>query len=129
MLCEKCGKNSATTHIHTVINGIVREKNLCSQCAMEEGYANNSLSGMLASMFGDTALLRESAAKKVCPVCKTDFSKISKTGKVGCGECYKTFKEELYPYLKRVHSSVKHTGKVPNSDGCSSRGKYRRFKK
>ena len=21
----------------------------------------------------------------------------------------------MYPYLKRVHSSVKHTGKVPNS--------------
>ena len=49
MKCEKCGKYEATTHIRSVINGVVREYNLCSECAANEGYsgsAHNSLAGM-----------------------------------------------------------------------------------
>ena len=117
MICEKCGKNNATTHIKTVVNGVVREINLCGDCATEEGYTavgQHSLAGMLASMLGDTAglVLGEKAVR--CSVCGATFSDIAKTGKVGCAECYKTFNKELLPYLKRVHGSTKHSGKIPN---------------
>ena len=53
MICEKCGKNNATTHIRSVVNGVVVEKNLCGYCAAKEGYSNlsdNSLTQMLASV-------------------------------------------------------------------------------
>lgn len=118
MLCDKCGKNNATTHIRSVVNGVVAEKKLCGYCAATEGYtnlSNNSLAGMLASVFGDVMNSKSPSASVKCPVCSATFSDIAETGKVGCSECYKTFYDELLPYLKRVHGSTKHVGKIPNS--------------
>lgn len=118
MLCEKCGKNHATTHIRSVVNGVVREKNLCGYCAAAEGYTGlnqNSLAGMLASMFGDVAEQGNVIKGAQCPVCGALFSDIAESGKMGCTECYKTFNSEILPYLKRVHGATKHVGKVPNS--------------
>lgn len=117
MLCQKCGKNTATTHIRTVVGGVVKELNLCSHCAAEEGYtslSHNSLAGMLASMFGEAVQLGSAHQSVKCPVCDSSFSDIAKSGKVGCAHCYKTFNAELLPYLKRLHGSTKHVGKVPN---------------
>ncbi len=119
MFCEKCGKNEATTHIRSVINGVVREYNLCPNCAAQEGYSSgghNSLAGMLASMFGEFVPNSIAGTQVKCPVCSASFSDIAKTGKVGCASCYKTFENELLPYLKRVHGSTKHSGKVPIND-------------
>lgn len=117
MLCEKCGKNNATTHIRSVINGVVHEKNLCSYCAASEGYNNlghNSLTQMLASMFGDALAVGSASTTEHCPCCNATFSDIAETGKVGCAKCYETFYDELLPYLKRVHGATKHTGRIPN---------------
>ncbi len=116
MLCEKCGKNNATTHIKTVINGVVKEANLCESCAAAIGYSSlshNSLAGMLASMLGEAAETHMTTQKR-CPVCNSSFSDIAHSGKVGCAECYKVFESELFPYIKRVHGSTHHAGKVPN---------------
>lgn len=118
MICEKCGKNNATTHIRSIVNGVVREVNLCSYCATEEGYTNishNSLAGMLASMLGEASGSKLSAQTVKCEICGATFADIAKTGKVGCAKCYETFEKELLPYLKRVHGGTKHIGKVPNS--------------
>ena len=119
MLCEKCHKNTATTHIRTVINGVVTEKNLCGYCAAMSGYskfANNGFASMLSSLFGDE--LATGNIKEIrCECCNTCFSDIAETGKMGCSECYKTFKNKLIPYLKRVHGTTEHIGKRPqNSD-------------
>lgn len=113
MLCEKCNKNHATTHIKTVVNGIVREYNLCSECAAKSGYGSNSITGMLASMLGDMPTLKLQN-QKTCKVCGATFSDIAHSGKMGCSECYNTFKDEILPYLKRVHGATQHTGKIPN---------------
>lgn len=113
MLCEKCGKNHATTHIKTVVNGVAQEYNLCPYCAAKYGYTTNSLAGMLASMFGEISSGELSKQQTKCSVCGSAFSDIAKTGKVGCSECYTVFYDELLPYLKRVHGSTNHSGKVP----------------
>jgi len=116
MLCDKCGKNTATTHIKKIINGIVTESNLCSDCAAKSGAAyKGGLYDMLASVLGDISEMAVGDNQKRCPVCGTAFADIAKTGKAGCAECYKTFYTELYPYLKRIHGTVKHVGKIPNS--------------
>ncbi len=115
MFCEKCGVNHATTHIKTNVNGIVREYNLCESCAKSFGYGTNSLTGMLASMFGDINKLSTGSSLKKCAVCSSSFNDIAKSGKAGCSECYNTFYDELLPYLKRIHGSTKHVGKIPNS--------------
>ena len=118
MKCEKCGINTATTHIKSIVNGVLKEIHLCPVCAAKQGYgdiSNMNFAGMLASMLGDHLQISDNEVGKKCPVCNSSFSSIAKSGKVGCAECYKTFKSELLPYLKRVHGSTVHTGKVPNS--------------
>ena len=116
MLCEICKKNVATTHIRSVINGVVKESHLCAECAAKQGvdtFTDNGLSGMLSSMFGDVMSLGSPSGGARCKCCGSTFSDIAETGKAGCPECYKTFYEEFLPYIKRVHGSVKHVGKIP----------------
>lgn len=115
MLCEKCGKNIATTHICSVIDGVKTEKYLCSDCAQGEGvtdFKDLSLGGMLSSMFNDFLSLSPASKEVKCECCGSTFSDIAKRGKAGCPECYKTFYNGLLPYIKRVHGSVKHIGKA-----------------
>ena len=104
MLCEKCCKNPATTHIKTAINGKFTELSLCGYCAAEAGYnsfAGSTFSGILASMLGQSL---------------KSFADIAESGKVGCANCYNEFGEELLPYLKRIHGSVHHNGKNPGNN-------------
>lgn len=121
MICENCKKNNATTHIHTVVNGIVTDKNLCSHCAAKlgfSGFSHNPLANMLASIFGDTQ--SNLVDSKRCQCCGSSFSDIARTGKVGCAECYQTYKEELLPYIKRLHGGTSHIGKSPNTSKTNS---------
>ena len=116
MLCQKCGQNTATTHIKTVINGQVTQQNLCGYCAAKEGFSSfmgNSISGLLSSMLGQSVRSDKDALEKSCPCCGSTFANIAETGKVGCAECYNVFSDELLPYLKRIHGSVIHNGKSP----------------
>lgn len=117
MLCENCGKNTATTHIKRSVNGVFTEKHLCTECAAKLGYSvgfSDGFAEILSSMFGDT-LPEKSAGSVKCSCCNTAFSDIVKTGKMGCPECYNAFYEQLLPYLKRIHGNVNHIGKMPNS--------------
>lgn len=118
MLCEKCGKKSATTHIRSVINGEVFEKHLCDICAASEGYGDkkgNNLSQMLSSMFDNSIKNSTNSQYTRCNCCGSNFDDIAKSGKCGCPECYTTFYQQLLPYLKRVHGSTKHIGKIPTN--------------
>ena len=121
MLCDKCGKNHATTHIKTIVNGVIKEYNLCPFCAAKEGYSTNSLAGMLSSMFSEISSTDLLKYQTKCSVCGSTFSDIAKTGKAGCSECYTTFYNELLPYLKRLHGSTNHIGKVPGSIGTAEK--------
>ena len=60
MKCQKCGANNANTHVKTVINGEIKEYDLCSECAKKMGYTNifgnfeDEFSGLLGSFFGNS---------------------------------------------------------------------------
>lgn len=113
MLCEKCKKNHADTHISKTVNGVHYEMNLCSACAAEEGFENlgGGLFGMLAYMFGENAGVYGKNETKRCKQCGRSFSDIAESGRLGCAECYKTFSAELEPSLQRIHGKIKHIGK------------------
>jgi len=118
MMCERCGKNPATTHLKTVLNGVVHENHLCSYCAANEGYANIgklSLTNMLASMFGESISSGKPISKR-CGCCGASFSDIAQSGRVGCSECYNTFRQELMPSLNRLHGKAIHIGNTPNEE-------------
>ena len=52
MLCENCKVNNATNHIHSVVNGVVSDKYLCSKCAallQSNQFSDDSIFSMLSS--------------------------------------------------------------------------------
>lgn len=119
MKCEKCGVNTATTHIHTVINGKVTDMNLCGYCAANSGlnkFGHMGLINLLASVFDDTSLNPPTAGvETICPDCGASFADIAACGLVGCPNCYRTFYRQLLPTVKRIHGRTNHAGKIPQS--------------
>ena len=118
MMCEQCGKNPATTHVHTVINGVSAQKNLCTYCAVASGYAgfqSGGLMNMLSSVFGDSLAAHPTSNEKRCNCCGATFSDIAESGKAGCADCYREFGPQLMSSLQRMHGKTKHVGKVPQS--------------
>ena len=119
MLCEKCGVNNATTHIRTIINGVVHEKHLCSHCAATESKyetKDNNLAQILGNMFGNASQNSQSAVTR-CGCCGSTYEDIAESGRCGCPECYTTFYNQLLPCFKRVHGNTEHIGKrIDNSN-------------
>lgn len=71
--------------------------------------------------------VQKSAQKdnKVCPVCGRSWADFNKTGKFGCGECYKTFAAGAAQVLRQVHSSAEHAGKIPSKSSAGIKVKRR----
>jgi len=118
MMCEQCGKNLATTHVHTVINGVSTQKNLCTYCAVADGYAglhSGNLMNMLSTVFGESLDAHSSSNEKRCSCCGATFSDIVESGRAGCADCYRVFGPQLMSSLQRLHGKTKHVGKVPQS--------------
>lgn len=118
MMCQNCGKNAATTHIKTIVNGTLTEYDLCAECAKEKGYANffKDMPFDLGSLMGGfigTPQGRSTAQR--CSKCGASFAEISESGKIGCAECYKIFRDRLMPTVNRIHGTAKHKGKIPGT--------------
>src|SRR3989338_7525017 len=119
MLCDVCGKNLATVHLTEIIDEQMNELHLCEECArhksaqMEQQFG---LSDLLAGMaeFGKPDSTEAQALTTVkCTKCGLTFADFKKIGRLGCGECYNSFKRYLGPLLKRIHGSGQHLGKFP----------------
>lgn len=52
-------------------------------------------------------------SQEKCSGCGTEYSEFLKTGKLGCSQCYKDFKRQLFPIIKRLHGHLEHKGKIP----------------
>ena len=130
MLCEKCKKRTATVFYNENINGKARSYSLCGECAAklrEKGDLQDITSMMSAfadpfstmqsdlfgGFFGIPAVKALSAQKK-CDFCDSTYSDIAKSGRVGCPECYVTFRDELSRTLRSIHGTTTHTGAVPS---------------
>lgn len=101
MLCEKCGKNNATVLYTQIVNGKKSSLNLCSACASGESIFDNF--GSLLS-FGTRTESRQS----VCPCCGMTLSELARKGRMGCGECYKTFRTQAKSMLQKIHGTSVH---------------------
>jgi len=119
MLCDVCGKNPATVHLTEIINEQMTELHLCETCAqaksqeMEQQFGlGDLLAGLVESDKAGSSAEKEGLALK-CPNCKLTYVDFKKIGRLGCGECYTTFKKYLGPLLKRIHGSGQHLGKSP----------------
>ena len=55
--------------------------------------------------------------EKTCPKCGMTYSRLQKTGRVGCSSCYETFRTPIENTVRQIHQSSTHTGKIPA--GCA----------
>jgi protein arginine kinase activator len=132
MICQECNQRPATLHFTKIINGEKTEVHLCEKCAQEKGEIlmfnggtsftfNNLLAGLLNidSSFqqqSQKAFQQEEILQ--CENCSMTFPQFVKIGRFGCSHCYETFKDQLKPVLKRLHSgNWTHNGKIPKRIG------------
>ena len=119
MVCDACKQQQATVHLTEIVNGQMTELHLCEACANQKGAQVEShfgLSDLLAGLadFGKVQEPGETeVATKACPTCGMTYDDFRKVGRLGCGECYATFKRSLGSLLKRIHGSTHHLGKSP----------------
>lgn len=118
MLCQSCGQRPATTHIKSVVNGQLTETHLCAHCAKEQGYGNilgswGGFGSLLGGLLGSP--LPETTPQQLqhCPGCGASFQEISRSGQIGCAQCYDTFRAQLLPVIQRIHGAAQHRGKSP----------------
>ena len=126
MLCDECGKNKATVHLTEIVNDLITKLNLCEACAKQKGAEVEQHFGIadLLSALSDTeqpqpavaggSPVTTSVSKNKCPRCGLAYEDFKRVGRLGCGECYKTFRTSLAPLLKRIHGSSQHIGKSPS---------------
>lgn len=117
MLCDICNKNPATVHLTEIIDEQMNELHLCEECARQKSMQMEQqfgLSDLLAGLaeFEQPAQEKEAVSLK-CTNCGLTYGDFKKIGRLGCGECYSTFKKYLGPLLKRIHGSSAHFGKSP----------------
>ncbi len=118
MLCDKCGKNMATTFYKQIINGEVSQIKLCPECAGELGnsslYMGMPLGGFLSGVLGEGAAAAHREPVR-CAGCGMSYREIAGAGRVGCHMCYDTFYDNLMPSLTKIHGRITHVGKIPSS--------------
>ncbi len=106
-------------HLTEIINDQVTKLNLCEYCAKQKGTnmeQHFGIADLLQGLAGVSDSEPTTTVQKVrCVNCGLTFDKFKKIGRLGCARCYEAFEEHLTPLLKRIHSSVKHIGKVPSS--------------
>jgi protein arginine kinase activator len=117
MLCDVCGKNPATVHLTEIIDDQMTELHLCEKCAREKSVQMEQQFGLADLLAGLTEFgtLKEEKeiSKTKCSNCGLSFEDFKKLGRLGCSDCYNTFKKYLSPLLKRIHGSNQHLGKSP----------------
>ncbi|MBF0484468.1 MAG: UvrB/UvrC motif-containing protein [Candidatus Omnitrophica bacterium] len=114
MRCEKCEKSEATVHLTEILNGNVHEFHLCEDCAKvksAEVEQNFGLADLLAGL--SVQGKPQAPVLLTCKNCGLSYEDFRKTGRLGCNECYQSFKSELSVLLKRIHGSAEHHGKKP----------------
>lgn len=134
MKCERCNKNEATIIVIQISNGKPEKLHICDRCANEDSDENGFAVPISFQDFFQALLdiigmevqynqynnNNSENDETRCKVCGTTYSEFKSTGRLGCENCYKTFKPQLDTVLQNMQGSTSHIGKVP----ASQRDKY-----
>ena len=120
MKCDICREAEATVHLTEVVNEKVTKFHICEQCASEKSEEMQShfgLTDLLSGLMDFEAAIPEGEESKEsgmqCSYCGVTYRDFQKTGRLGCGECYRTFAKSLNELLRKIHGSNRHVGKMP----------------
>jgi protein arginine kinase activator len=124
LICDECQKRPVKVHITRIVNGQKTKLNLCEECAgkYQKFFTppnigqNFSITKFLAGLLDDDLggeVPFQPQTEISCPKCGLSYDDFSVHGRLGCGECYETFKTRIGPLLDKIHGNNKHVGKTP----------------
>ena len=127
MLCDLCNKNQATVHLTEIVDEQMSELHLCEECARKKSIKIEQqfgLADLLAGLaeFGKPEEGADLAGLK-CTNCGLSYKDFKRIGRLGCGECYSSFRKYLLPLLKKIHGSTQHVGRSPYRAGAKGKTK------
>ncbi len=111
MLCTQCKKEQATLFYTQNINGKESSAALCPTCAKQAGIGNSNIFSPLYKPVRKSTAVSNT---KRCNLCGLGWRDILSMGKVGCPNCYDTFREELRETIRSIHGGAKHCGLSPD---------------
>lgn len=120
MICSICKDRVATINLKEIINNEVTDLNLCKECfeLREQRGPGSSVESIGKALDSLEKYANKDAAgassPRICPRCDTTEEQVRAKGRLGCGECYRTFATTLRPILTKVHGSTEHRGKSPH---------------
>jgi len=117
MQCDICNKKKATVHLTEIIDDQMSEMHLCEECARKKSVQMEQqfgLADLLAGLADFGKSTKEESQESVkCANCGMSYDEFRKFGRLGCSQCYESFKMHLGTLLKKVHGSNHHLGKTP----------------
>lgn len=137
MTCQECNQRPATVHFTKIVGGQKSEAHLCHECAQaheEIGFAgeptftfNNILQSLFQSQASIGGQARAVQPKVRCHNCGLSFADVRHRGRLGCGECYVQFAEQLDPLIRRIHAATQHVGKRPDGVAPNDAGRRKQL--
>lgn len=116
MKCELCDQK-ATVFYSQLIDGQMKKVCLCESCAGEKGVTDPDAFSMVDLIKDDApqhaAVEMVAAGVGSCPHCGFTLVDFKKVGRLGCSECYGSFRDEIGGMLDSMHRGTTHEGKVP----------------
>lgn len=118
MDCDNCG-NPAKVHLTQLVGGKVKKVALCDECAQQKGVTDPTGFALADMLLGDkpgsmAVAPAPAVSGRSCPTCGFTMSDLKKVRRFGCGDCYRTFREEVTQMIRGMHKGGMHSGKVPD---------------
>lgn len=119
MTCDHCHQRPAKYHVTRVVNGERFEEDLCEECALQQGdlalhlQPAAAIHELLAGLLQGAPPVLPRVEEQHCPTCGLTQSEFSRTGMLGCEDCYAAFAGTLQPLVRRVQGAGRHHGKAP----------------
>jgi protein arginine kinase activator len=110
MRCEHCSQ-PATLKLTEIVAGEKRRVALCADCARSRGVLVNPAQTVEPDIPESP---HHFAVTAKCPRCQTSLATIRRKGRVGCPQCYSSFRPQLRNLLRRVHGEAEHRGRRPD---------------
>ncbi len=101
MLCNICQKKIATVHLTEIVDEKIIELHVCQDCSQSKNSLAKEhfdVANFLGAFAGDHSEEKNQQIK--CQRCGLIYSDFKKEGKLGCRNCYLSFKNLLLPLLK-----------------------------
>ena len=119
MLCTNCKKEPATCFYTQTVNGKESSAALCTHCAK---FAGLGATDFLSPLFPQNIVQKAQTGSdhRKCSLCGLTFADIQRLGKVGCPDCYPTFRDELSGIIRSIHGTAKHAGSCPEHAACDA---------